>query len=258
MMKHLFTIFVLFVFISTPGFAGPKYGPKANPLSAKTNLEYFQKNKAPDYWALSPYYLPQETPRGCSAANLAMLLNAARPSQDLSSDDELITFKSFVEKYADADYRDTINGKTATTGENFSNKNLTRLLNEVSQKLKAKGSDPHAEFGIVDQKDLKKSKKQFIGALAKNEKSSDDFIFFSFIQGKITGDPEGGAHVATVAAYDAKKNLVLVMDPDRQWYEPYWTSVDDLFEAISDPKSDSRKEAGWIYFQVRSKKTSMQ
>ena len=64
----------------------------------------------------------------------------------------------------------------------------------------------------------------------------------------LTGDPEGPAHVATVGAYDEKSRSVLVLDPDREWYEPYWTSVDALFEAIADPSSDSEKKAGWIVF----------
>ena len=248
-------ILALSLMVSTSStFALPKYGPKAKPLSAMTNLQYFQKNKAADYWALSPYYLPQETPRGCSAANLAMILNAARAGTPLTSDDQLITFKSFTETFADDRYHDAIYGKALSPGENFSNKNLTRLLNSASEKLKIPGKQPHAQFNEVDQKNLKNSKEQFLEALKQNEKSSNDFILFSFIQGKITGDPDGGAHVATVAAYDEKNNLVLVMDPDRDWYEPYWTSADDLFEAINDPRSDSRKEPGWIYFQIQNVK----
>ncbi len=253
-MKTYLTPLLLIALLATSANANPKYGPKAKPLSAMTNLQYFQKNKAPDYWSLSPYYLPQETGRGCSAANISMILNAARVSTPLSSADELITFKTFTEKYADAAYKESIYGSVMPTGENFSNKNLTRLLNEAAQKLKIPSANPSAEFFEVNQKDLKKSRQLFTEALKQNEKSADDFIFFSFIQGKITGDPEGGAHVATVAAYDAAKKLVLVMDPDRQWYEPYWTSEDDLFDAISDPKSDSRKEAGWIHFTLHAKK----
>lgn len=245
------SLVTLSLIILSDAHAEPKYGPKVKPLSARTNIEYFKKNDAADYWALSPYYIPQETPRGCSAANLSMILNAARVGMPLTSSDELVTFKSLTEKLTDAPYSESINMKSVTTGENFSNKNLARLITEAAQKLKLNAAS--AKLSIVDQADLKKSKREFIEALKQNEKSVRDFIFFSFMQGKVTGDPEGGAHVATVAAYDAKKNLVLVMDPDRQWYEPYWVSADDLFEAISDPKSDSRKEAGWIVFQTHVK-----
>jgi hypothetical protein len=102
----------------------------------------------------------------------------------------------------------------------------------------------------VDLKDKERSRKEFFAALEANEKSSDDFIFFSFMQGALTGDPEGGAHVATVAGYDSKNKLVLVMDSDREWYEPYWAPRDVLFDSIADPKSDS-KHPGWIQAKIK-------
>lgn len=248
-MKKLKLLAVL-LFLTPAAWATPKYGPNATPLSAMSNLSYFQNNKASDYWTLSPYYIPQETARGCSAANLAMILNAARAGVKLASSDPLITFKTLIEKYAGDDYKKAVLGKKMTPGTNFSNENLARLLNEAVQKLNLPNARPHAEFSMIDQNNLPKSRKQFMEALKQNEKSDDDYIFFSFIQGGLTGDPEGGAHVATVGGYDAKKNLVLVMDPDREWYEPYWAPADKVFEAMSNPRSDSRKEAGWIYFKV--------
>lgn len=178
-----------------------------------------------------------------------MLLNTVRGAKSLQSDEELITYKSFVENYTDPAYKAAVSGATRTPGENFSNKNMTRLFAEAAKKLKKGIAPTQVEFFQVDQNNVEKSRAAFLKALRENEKSADDFIFFSFVQGQVTGDPEGGAHVATVAAYDEKPGLVLVLDPDRQWYEPYWVSANDLFESIRDPKSDSRKEAGWIYFK---------
>lgn len=229
----------------------PKYGPDATPLSAMSNGDYFRNNRAPDYWTLAPYYVPQVTERGCSAANLSMVLNAARVGMQLTAGDRLVTFQSLLEKYVDENYRKAVLGKTLFPGTNFSNQNLTRLLNEAARKLNVPNARPRAEFFGIDQADRAEGRRRLREALERNEKSADDYILFSFVQGTVTGDPEGGAHVATVGAYDAKKNLVLVMDPDREWYEPYWTPLDKLFDAVADPKSDSRKEAGWIYFKIR-------
>lgn len=234
--------------LSSLAYSAPKYGPNATPLSANSNRAYFQKKDAPDFWALIPYYVPQDTGRGCSAANIAMILNGARVGMPLASSDELVTFKSLLDKHVDKKYAATIRGKGLTTGTTFSNTNLTKVIKAAAASLKL--SNASAEFTEVDQKNLKASYERFLEALKLNEKSAKDFIFFSFTQGKATGDPEGGAHVATVGAYDEGKGLVLVLDPDRQWYEPYWVPVDKLFEAISDPKSDSEKKAGWIHFKV--------
>jgi hypothetical protein len=87
--------------------------------------------------------------------------------------------------------------------------------------------------------------------LVKNEKSADDFIVLSFVQGILTGDPEGMlAHVAPVGAYDEKKHLVLVMDPDRKWYGPYWSPEDKVFDSIADSRSDA-DHPSWIYVKIK-------
>lgn len=241
---------IAFLALSTAVFAAPKYGPDATPLSTNSNKTYFQKKPAADFWALIPYYIPQETGPGCSAANIAMILNAARVGLPLSSDDELITFKNLVDKYAEKKYARAIKGNVPPMGTLFANTNLAKVLKSAADKLKITNPATSVAFAEVDQKNLKASRERFIEALKQNEKSANDFIFFSFVQGKATGDPEGGAHVATVGAYDEDKNLVLVLDPDRKYYEPYWISADKLFEAISDPKSDSEKKTGWIYFKT--------
>ena len=246
-------ILALLVALSTSAAAAaaPKYAADINPLSANSNKTYFQKNAAPDFWALIPYYIPQDTGRGCSAANIAMILNGARVGMPLTASDELITFKNFLENYADKTYAKTIKGKGLLTGTVFANTNLAKVLKSAAEKLKITTAASSIEFVEIDQKNLTTGRARFTEALKRNEKSANDFIFFSFVQGKATGDPEGGAHVATVGAFDESKDQVLVLDPDRQYYEPYWISADKLFEAIRDPASDSEKKVGWIHFKVR-------
>ena len=76
--------------------AGTKFGPQATRLH--NEHAFISKNKAPDYWALSPYYLPQQDGRSCSVASITMVLNAARADEVLSSSDELVTQKSALKK----------------------------------------------------------------------------------------------------------------------------------------------------------------
>jgi hypothetical protein len=234
----------------------PKYGPHAKPLSARTHIAYFQKEAAPDFWRLIPYYLPQETQTGCSAANITMILNAARSKKaslksDWKADEKLLTFQSFAKDYAgDSKYSRAILGKFFIPGKQFANSNLARVIENASKKLGLHTNGASVVFYEIDPSQSANGKKRFLEALQENEKTDQDFIFFSYLQGKVTGDPEGGAHVATVAAYDQKTHSVLVMDSDREWYEPYWTTVDILFEAISNPASDSEKRVGWIRYQL--------
>jgi hypothetical protein len=53
--------------------------------------------------------------------------------------------------------------------------------------------------------------------LTENEASDRDIALVYFNQGVLTGDWDG-PHVSPIAAYDADRGKVLIMDVDRQWY----------------------------------------
>ena len=71
-------------------------------------------------------------------------------------------------------------------------------------------------------------------ALAENEASADNVMLVYFNQGVITGDWDG-PHISAIGAYDAAKDRVLIMDVDRNWYVPYWTSTETLLAALVKP-----------------------
>ena len=58
-------------------------------------------------------------------------------------------------------------------------------------------------------------------------------------QGVVTGDWDG-PHISPIAAYDAERRRVLILDVDRQWYGPYWTSDEKLLEAMLRPAPTAR------------------
>jgi hypothetical protein len=100
-------------------------------------------------------------------------------------------------------------------------------------------------YEVVRAADTPEWKKKLHEALVQNEKSADDYIVALFIQGRYTGDPEGnhGGHFAPVGAYDGKR--VLILDPDREWYEPYWVSEEVFFEGMN-ARADTTKSGGYI------------
>ena len=77
----------------------PKLGPEAVPITQQT--EYLRTAPAPDYWTLSPFYLPQQTSSACSLASLAMALNALR-GLPARSDERLVTQPALLKKMAQA------------------------------------------------------------------------------------------------------------------------------------------------------------
>ena len=59
----------------------------------------------------------------------------------------------------------------------------------------------------------------------------EDVVLAYFNQGVLTGDWDG-PHISPIAAYDQEARQVLIMDVDRDWYVPYWTSDTKLLEAM--------------------------
>ena len=52
--------------------------------------DYLREAPAPDYWTLSPFYIPQRTSSDCSPAAIVMVVNALR-GLPANADQELVT-----------------------------------------------------------------------------------------------------------------------------------------------------------------------
>jgi hypothetical protein len=238
MLKLQLLAFVLCISIAHAE-SKPKYGPEASVLSVEHS--YLQHNPAPDYWAISPYYTAQQDDASCSVASVTMVANAARVGMNLTSDDELVTQKGLLKKVGDDSWvKDISLGGRGVT--------LDQLKDFTEKSLKAYGiknvtvEAVHAEMTDAGKAQLHK-------ALVSNEKSAKDFMIINFIQGVYTGDAPAG-HIAPIAAYDAKHAKVLVMDPDRQWYEPYWVSEETLLKGMATKDDVSGKNRGYLYIQL--------
>ncbi len=224
-----------FVLLSLVSFAQaedlkPKYVSTTVQLIQKQ--DYVRKNKAPDFWSFMPYYVPQQDGAACGIASMTMLMNAARSHLKLTASDALVTQKALVEKIK-VDYS---KGLTLDQLGVAINKSITAFgLKATVQVIHADGSTAQ----------IKKIRDLMIN----NEKNDRDFIVANFLQGTFTGDPEGGGHISPVGAFDAKNNLVLIMDVDREYYEPYWVSFDTFMKGIHSEDSSSKLKRGIVYIQ---------
>ncbi len=225
----------------------PKYGPEATPISR--SHDYLQKAAAPDYWALSPYYLPQKTGGSCSVASVAAVMNGLRSGKALTADDELVTEDSLLKKVGDKDWSARVGMGgilSAVTTGGVGGLTLDLLGKNVEKALKAYGiGDAKVEVVHVDHADAATLAK-WKETLVTNEKSAQDFIIVNMEQGKLTGDT-GGGHISPIGAYDAKTGRALVMDVDRQWYEPYWVSAKVLLDAMATQDSESKRNRGYVW-----------
>jgi hypothetical protein len=220
--------------------AKPKYGAEATLLSQ--SHDYIKTHPASDYWALSPYYLPQQDDKSCSLASVTMIANAARSGQKLTADDELATQQNVLKKVND----DIWNKGVGPAGHGVS---LDDLKTVTVKSLKAFGNG-NVTIEVVHMDDLSpKVLAKLHKDLLENEKSAKNFIAANFIQGAFTGDADVG-HIAPVAAYDKKNKRVLIMDPDRQWYEPYWVSESTFAKGMATKDKESGKSRGYLFIKV--------
>jgi hypothetical protein len=204
----------------------PKLGPDAVPLTEATG--YLRAAPAPDYWKLAQFYQPQETSSACSVASVAMAVNFARGVPP-GAEDPLVTQQGLLEAVADPAW-------TAKGGKGGDGVLFEELVDAVRKGLAAYGLEG-AEVELFEPEDASPETRAKLRAiLAANEAGDRDVLLAYFNQGVLTGDWDG-PHVSPIGAFDAANGRVLVMDVDREWLVPYWSTDAKLLEAMLKPTS---------------------
>jgi len=225
--------------ISPAAFAKDKakYGKNTVPLAEDS--AYFRGATKSDFWKLIPYYVPQHNDKACGVASSVMILNALFAAERNTADGKNVDVEE-IQKLAPAYKKNT-----GTKGKGF-------MLDELGDTLtKLLESSPGAPYTVTverfDGKDNKAELKRLEKILAANEKNPKDFIIINFLQSVLTGDPEGSVgHLAPIGAYDGKKKRVLVLDPDRKYYQPYWVPTVKVLDAMNTTDPGPGKKRGLI------------
>jgi len=205
----------------------PKFGPEAVPIFQET--AYLRSAPAPDYWTLSAFYVPQQTSSDCSAAAVTMAVNALRGLPP-NADQEIVVEQALVELVGDANWTEQVAEEGPGVTFDDLKKVLRASLDSVDLGAATLEAVQPAAADAAALADLRQ-------ALAENEASGDNVMLVYFNQGVITGDWDG-PHISAVGAYDAANERVLIMDVDRNWYVPYWTSTETLLAALVKPISE--------------------
>jgi hypothetical protein len=217
-----------------------KYGAHATPF--RYSHEYFQRATASDFWSLVPYYVPQRDDRSCSLASLTMLVNAARGPEPLGPDDPLVTQSLLFERVHSPVWQQGL----AEGGEGVT---LDQLAPLAQQSLAAFGIRA-ARTQVTHVPDTSPaSLERFRVLLAANEASPDDWLLLNFDPAAYTG-AGGYGHIAPVGAYDADSGRLLILDPDRTWYEPYWVSAAVALAGMATLDRVSGQPRGYLYVSI--------
>lgn len=232
----------------------PKYGPASSPIAVPLSQDhrYFQSinHPAPDFWILNSFYYPQFNEYSCSVAAVAAVINGfIRAGNNLKDADKNVVMddllsKVKVEHWYAKTHKGGYKGKLGLT--------LAELKNVMEATLKAYGVKS-AEVKMVE---VSKSDEPTLLAyrqtLQENEKSASDFVMMHFVQDALT-KAQGGpfAHISPVGAYDQEAKRVLILDVDRDYYQPYWVSDENALKAMA----QKTKEFGYGgYLHIVGKK----
>jgi len=189
----------------------------------------------------------QKNDRSCTLASMTMVVNAARVNQKLTADDEIITQQSFLEYTGITQWAAyTDDAETGPHGVALDN-----LGSFALEALRAYGFK-NATVEIVHSDGSETATRKIKQMLIQNEKSADDFMMANFLQGDLTGDPEGSSgHVAPIGAYDLMTDQVLILDPFRKYYEPYWSKFSTFIKAMT--SKDGSTYRGIVFVHLNSR-----
>jgi hypothetical protein len=218
----------------------PKYAAFDAPLSR--DHAYLSRAPAPDFWSLAPYYVGQQDDVSCSLATLTMLVNAARRSLPLRSDEPLITQPSLRARVASPIWeRGLAPGGPGVT--------LEQLASLAKQSLQAFGVKARRVEVTHVSEATPAALEGLRTLLLANEASDGDWLLLNFWAKNYVGTGSYG-HIAPVGAYDADGHRVLILDPDRGWYEPYWLPDEIALQGMATLDTDSGQPRGYVYVSV--------
>jgi len=217
----------------------PKLAADMTPVT--TDNAFLRAAEAPDYWAMAPFYLAQQTNAACSLASMAVAMNTLR-GLPASAKETLITQDSLLEAVADPAW----NRQAAQDGDGVT---FDGLVDQAQAGPAALAIDASVE-ARQPALDRTATLEALRALLAENEESASDVVLVYYNQGVVTGDWDG-PHVSPIGAYDAERDRVLIMDVDREWYVPYWTTTETLYKAMLKPTSAEHgvlegEVGGWV------------
>lgn len=250
---------------------GPAEGPRATPLSRSHQFLSSGQASAPDFWRLIPYYVPQAGGAACGVASVSMMLNAfisrrnahamevkgnakalnSKKVEVETSDDKLILQGDLLDQVKVEDWKKRIlGGEGASALTQIRGTDLDTLGRIVTEAMKVYRFE-EAKVEVVHLDGASPQEVARVRQVLKaNEKGDRDLIIANFLQSSFTDDADAG-HLAPVGAYDEKTDRVLILDPDREYYEPYWISTETFVKGMATLDSTVKKNRGYLHVSLK-------
>ena len=218
----------------------PRYAPGVE--SIVRSHQYIRKHRALIYWKISPYYLSQRNDSSCSLATATMIINAARSNKELDTNQPLATQNDLLYRVKNKQWDEGVR----SGGEGITLEQLSTIIVKALQKYGLY----HFTIEIIHPKiGSKESELLLHKTLVENEQSGQTFMIANFNQKFFTNGLSVG-HFAPVGAYDLQTKRVLIMDPDRQLYEPYWVPEKLFLESMATYDKNIKSSRGYLLVKL--------
>ncbi len=218
-----------------------RYAPWLTLLSADS--DYLRRAPAPGYWALSPYYVGQFNDCSCSLATATILVNAVRGSQNLGPQERLVTQDALLSA---VDSEIWIAGCGADGGPGVT---LGQMESLLQRSFAVYGLDGVSVEAVPVPEPSEAALARFRDALRAIERPAGHLaghlLAVNFHVGPVVGHGDYG-HFSPVGAYDEARDRVLVLDVDRDWFEPYWTPTDRLLAGMATVSPIDGERRGYL------------
>jgi hypothetical protein len=195
------------------------------PLNSKEGRSLLQESKAQEsFWSLSQFYSAQPDLASCSVASCTMVLNALplkRPVSKPHGPYKLFTPDNFFTREVEA-----VVPRSTVLHSGMD-------LNQLARSLKSYPIEVQCIFASDS------TITQFRQTLSKALLLPDSHILVNFDRKKI-GQP-GGGHISPIGAYNAEKDLVLILDTANYKFPWVWVKIERLWDAMAgavDPSSN--------------------
>lgn len=219
-----------------------RHSPELIPL----RLDHAYLRGAPDsaYWQVAPHLIQQATDSSCSLATAVMLLNSVRGCEGHLRHTGPVGESSLLDKLEDEAWRAAV----AQDGNGLSLTEFAAGMERALGKFECGGT---WRIEIVPITDANAAVDGLRAALTEMERDGTGFAAANFHLDLFYGDGVDVGHFSPIGAYDAARDLVLVLDVYKNDYEPVWAPLPRLAKAMATLSRKTGEPRGYALVRRR-------
>jgi hypothetical protein len=219
-----------------------RHSPDLVPL--RLDHAYLRGTPESVYWSIAPHLIQQATDSSCSLATAVMLLNAVRGREGHLRIGGAVSEDRLLDRLGDESWRACV----AADGNGLS---LTEFAAAMERALAAYECAGAWSVAITPVTNAASAIDALRAALTTMERDGSIFVAANFHLDLFYGDGVDVGHFSPVGAYDAARDLVLMLDVYKKDYEPMWSPLPRLAAAMATASHKTGEPRG--YAVVRRK-----